>query len=87
MDSKTNQFDLGVKLKDLVSGVTGIAVARLEHLNGCVHYCIKPLADKDGKEIEGIYVDSQQIVKVSDGIRKQITQNNTGGSAKGAPRL
>ena len=87
MNSKTNHFNLGEKLRDLVSGIEGIAVARLEHLNGCVHYCIKPPAGDDNKDIDGIYVDSQQVVKVDAGIAKQVVANNTGGSAKGAPRL
>lgn len=87
MDSKTNYFELGNKLHDLVTGVKGIAIARIEYLNGCVHYCIKPPADKDGKEIEGFYVDSQQLEKVDDGIIKKVKPNNTGGANREAPRL
>jgi hypothetical protein len=87
MDSKTNHFDLGVKVRDLVTGLEGIIIARLEHLNGCVHYAVKPKVGKDNKEVEAHYIDSQQLEKVDAGITKKVVQNNTGGSASGAPRL
>lgn len=87
MNSKTNHFELGERVEDLVSGIKGIVIARLEHLNGCIHYGIKPKADKDGKDVEATYIDSQQLVKVDEGIRKKIVQNNTGGSLAGVPKL
>jgi hypothetical protein len=87
MNSKTKQFNLGERVRDMVTGIEGIIIARLEHLNGCVHYGVKPKAGKDGKAIDAEYIDSQQLEKVDDGISKKLVQNNTGGSLNGAPKL
>jgi hypothetical protein len=49
------RFELGVKLRDKVSEVEGICIGcigRIEYLNGCVQYAIKPKVTKDGKSHE-----------------------------------
>jgi hypothetical protein len=44
---------LGSKVTDRITGVTGIALGRTEHLYGCVHIIIEPTElDKDGKPAE-----------------------------------
>ncbi len=50
---------LGSKVKDVVSGYTGIAVARYDYLNGCERYEVGG-ADKDGKP-ESFIFDVQQL--------------------------
>ncbi len=52
---------LGSKVKDKVSGFTGIATAKVEYLNGCIQYCINPKVGKDNKNKEGFYFDEGQI--------------------------
>ncbi len=68
-----HKFRLGQRLRDTVTGLEGIATARLEYLNGCMQYCISPSVDKDGKRVEGWYVDDQQLICVGDGIAKSST--------------
>ena len=54
--------NLGDKVKDKVSGFTGIATARHEYLNGCVRISVD--SDKLGKEgakIEGYVFDEPQL--------------------------
>lgn len=79
------EFELGDKLKDLVSEVEGICIGRIEYLNGCTQYAIKPKKTKDGKVLDAEWVDSQQVVKVDGGIN--IKPKYTGGSSSLAPRL
>ena len=45
-------IDLGVIVKDKVSGLKGYAVARIEYLNGCKRIAIQPQLVKDGKPAE-----------------------------------
>lgn len=80
---QVKEFDLGSKLRDVVSGLEGIATGRLEYLNGCVQYLIDPPLDKDGKLQKGMWVDSQQVEKVGDGIK--VAKRSTGGSSAKAP--
>lgn len=63
-----NKFQLGDRVKDLVSGFEGICTGRLEYLNGCVQYQVTPKRDtKTGKMIDGYYIDDFQLKLVKAG--------------------
>jgi len=53
--------ELGDKVKCKVTGVTGIAVAKTEFLNGCVQWEIQAKASKDGKIPEACSTDEQNV--------------------------
>ena len=55
------EIRLGNKVKDKVTGYTGIAVTKVEYLNGCVQFCVKPEVGKDGKMPDGEYIDVHQL--------------------------
>ncbi|SHE66548.1 hypothetical protein SAMN02745157_0666 [Kaistia soli DSM 19436] len=57
---------LGNKVRDLVTGFTGIATARTEYLYGCVHISVTPTVDKDGKQAETAWFDEQRVEVVED---------------------
>lgn len=40
-------IELGSTVKDVVTGFTGIAVARYEFMYGCTRYCVQPKTKKD----------------------------------------
>jgi hypothetical protein len=73
---------LGNQVKDIVTGFVGIAVSKVEYLNGCVQYCVKP-PSKDGAMPDGQYIDIQQLELVGDGIAVQ--RKETGGVMSDAP--
>ncbi len=61
------QFKLGSRVKDKISGLTGIAAARGEYLNGCIRYCIEPDRVKDdGSPYDGYWFDEKQLELVSE---------------------
>jgi len=74
------EIKLGQKVKDIVSGVTGIAVSRCEYLNGCVQYGVCPKI-KLGKESESkdMYIDCEVLEVIDDGILKKKKITKTGG--------
>lgn len=80
-----NHFNLGDKVKDTISGLTGIATARLEYLNGCVQYGVSGKADKDGKIPDTMYIDHSQLTLVTP---KAVTVKaaDTGGATTRSPR-
>jgi hypothetical protein len=52
---------LGDKVRDRITGFTGIVVARTQWLNGCIRLQIQPEAlDKDGKIPDVAHLDVQQ---------------------------
>jgi hypothetical protein len=62
-------IQLGNEVRDRVTGFTGIAVCRAEHLFGCIRIGVKPQGfDKDGKLQEQEFFDEPALEVVSDGI-------------------
>lgn len=55
------EVKLGSRVRDMVTGIEGVAVARLEYMNGCVRYEVQPRGDKDGAKIASLWVDVQQM--------------------------
>lgn len=68
---------LGEKVKDKISGLTGIATARLEYLNGCVQYTVSPRLEKGKTELVAYNIDEENLEVV--GKRVKIKKNTTGG--------
>lgn len=60
---------LGDRVKDRISGIKGIAIARTEWLYGCVRITIQPeKLDKDGKQHDNISVDEPQVQVIKAGV-------------------
>lgn len=59
---------LGDKVEDRVTGLVGIAVARIEYLNGCVQWCLQPRVAEDAMKIDSHYIDEGQLKRIGDGI-------------------
>lgn len=57
-------FNLGDRVKDKISKLEGIIVSRAEHLNGCARYWIQPEGHKDGKPLEGTWVDEGSVIVI-----------------------
>lgn len=53
--------NLGDKVKDSISGFIGIATGRSEYLYGCVRICVTPAEMKDGKPIDPLWFDEDQL--------------------------
>ena len=61
-----NKITLGDKVKDPITGVIGIAVARTEWLHGCARITVQPKGtNKDGKLIGSPSFDEPQLEVVS----------------------
>lgn len=78
------KIKLGSKVKCVVTGFKGVAVSRVEFLNGCIQYCIKPKQGKDGKYPEGEFVDEAQVEVINDGLN--IKKKKTGGVMPDTPK-
>jgi hypothetical protein len=57
---------LGERVKDTVTDFEGMAIARCVYLNGCVRIQVQPKELKDGKIIEGEWIDEGQLVIFDD---------------------
>ncbi len=48
---------LGQRVRDKVTGLEGVVIARVEHLTGCDTVAIHPGLDKDGKVMDPHWCD------------------------------
>lgn len=76
-------IQLGKKVRDIVTGFEGIAVAEVKYLNGCLQYGVKPKA-ADNKMPDVIYIDVQQLETINDGV--SVAQKETGGIMSDTPK-
>ena len=54
-------LELGIRVKDKVSGLEGIITGRSQWLNGCRSYGVQAKMDKDGKIPETKWIDEGQL--------------------------
>jgi len=62
--------NLGDKVRDVVTGLTGIAVGRTQYLQGCARIAVQPQELKDGKPVEASWFDEPQLEVVEVGAIK-----------------
>ena len=60
-------FDFGDQVKHELTGLVGCVTAVDAWKNGCVRVCIQPREIKDGKPVDGSWVDEQDLVLVAPG--------------------
>ena len=66
-------LEFGMEAEDVVTGFAGIITAKVEYLNGCTQFCLKPKGTKpDGDPKEGHYFDENQVRYVGEGLRGVI---------------
>jgi hypothetical protein len=76
---------LGKKVKDKVSGFTGIVTGRHEFLAGCTRYSVQPEVDKDGKLPEVQTFDDPQLEIVKE-KKIKTTGDRPGGPMPVTPK-
>ncbi len=75
---------LGQRVRDTITGFEGIATAKVEYLNGCVQFCIKPKITKDGKISEGEYIDVGQLEVIKGEVK--VDPKSIGGEMQDKPK-
>ena len=78
-------MEIGDRVKDVITGLEGIATGKTEYLNGCRQFYVQPEGLKDGKPIEGVWVDEQQLSVTKRGIRPNPFAGSTAPVAGGPP--
>lgn len=86
----STSIELGNKVECIITGIVGIAVARVEYLNGCVQFCVQPRGAMDALKTDSLYIDEGQLKRINIGIlaqpRRGRTQRTTGGPSAHTPR-
>lgn len=59
-----------IEAQDRVTGLRGIITGKTEYINGCVQWLLKPKVDKDGKLVDGCWIDTVQLEYVGPGLEE-----------------
>lgn len=80
---RANFFDLGSRVRDIVSGFQGIVNARTESINRCWGYGVQSevVNKKDGASGAVEHFSSQRLQLVDDGIVKRMVKPRKTGAA------
>jgi hypothetical protein len=79
------KFSNGEEVKDVVSGFTGIIDCSSIWLNGCIRYSIQPkMKEGETSKPDSIWMDEENLQKISDGVKKAIKPSPTGGPSFGS---
>jgi|HubBroStandDraft_5_1064220.scaffolds.fasta_scaffold11891_10 hypothetical protein len=77
------KFALGAKVKDKVSGFSGLVIGRTQWLYNCARYVVQPQElDKDGKPKASEGFDEDQLVEVKTRRPFEIRPGEFAGQAK-----
>lgn len=55
------QVGLGDKVRDLISGVKGIAITHIIYTDGCSHVAVQPQELKDGIPVDSVWIDEKDL--------------------------
>lgn len=59
------KFELGDKVKCIITGFSGKIICRSEWFSGCLQYCVKPPMVKDGEMLDGQHIDENQLTLIA----------------------
>lgn len=79
------KIKLGDKVKDTITGFIGVAVARIEYINGCIQYNVAAKVGKGNKFPDDISIDqgSLIVIKPKDKPKKKKRKGPGGPSVVG----
>jgi hypothetical protein len=61
-------FKLGDKLRDKITGFTGINTGRVQYLTGCIQYLLVPRGETENKLPDGEWFDEGRLEVVEEGL-------------------
>ena len=75
------KFRMGNRVLNFNNGFTGIVLGRTHYANGCVQYLVKPPVGKDGQNVEGLWIDEQDLELVDAAFEDRYAVPTTVGGA------
>lgn len=81
------KFELGVHVRDVVTGFRGVVTGRVQYLTGCSQFLIQPQGLVGGRAQESFWIDEAKLEAVRGKKRIVLTVADRGGpQANEAPK-
>lgn len=71
-------IELGSKVRDVVSGLVGVATGRSEYLYGRPSVLVDPQETREGKPVEGTWIDEARLEVMGEGVRAPQDERRVG---------
>lgn len=55
------RFQRGDYARDMITGFTGVVIARTDSITGCDRYCIQPTKLDNGKMLDAVWIDDHLL--------------------------
>lgn len=81
----TAKIPLGARVKDRLTSMEGVVVGRSEYLYGCVQTLVNTGAVKDGKPVEGVWLDEDRLEVIGQPFSRSENADSRRGSDTEAP--
>lgn len=72
MDNQKVAIGLGMRVRDIITGFEGIAVAMVVYLTGCTQFGVAPTVVSEGKILDTHYFDVTRLEYVDEGIAERF---------------
>lgn len=82
---KKFKYELGLEVKDKVTGFTGIVMGQARYLTGCDQLCVQPKCEKEMTYPAAEWFDDGRLIKVRKVISKHDVKGTSNGSDYSAP--
>jgi len=82
-----SRIGLGDKVRDIITGFTGIVTVRSEYLNKCVRMGVQSQELKDGVPVDTSFFDEEQLELIASAEVKITKVNKTGGDREVPRRM
>lgn len=69
---------LGKKLKDKITGFTGIATGKATYITGCDQYLLAPQCAENGSFIDGHWFDEGRLEIIDDSLKLEVAADKPG---------
>ena len=79
-------IERGVTVRDQITGLEGVVVARAQWLNGCIRYAIQPVQLDGGKMMDEVWLDEGRVDVVGSAGQRADGTGSPGGPQRDPKR-
>lgn len=77
---------MGDRVRDVVTGFTGVVIGRTSYINGCEQALVQPRVDDAGKCPDGMWIDVDRLGVVDKAAVTIARRSAPGGPPRSAPQ-
>lgn len=81
-----DRVELGDRVKDKITGLSGVAIGATDWLYGCRRITVQPETEKDGKPVDTFCVDEPQLRITKKAVVGPNVQEKKPRKKRGGPR-